>query len=357
MASWFDDMMLGLEGWASPEARESRIRGTAERNPEGLLGQFIRRLFSQMGDELSSAKTAVGRELGLVPPAPEPPPETYRLPEVYEHPPVRPRPEDIGEEIRYDMPPVTPGKEYWEGVAGHPISEEFSRPDQGIFVGELPADKIRRIREQAAQKFPGATGGTFAIAGPEAQARFEENQRWLKEDYPRDQAAYLRRLAQESRTKAKQEGLNQLADAISGTYGDEMARKLGLKRLETEESIAQAQLEAEKLQRDQSRADVDRQGFIDRLQEILLSPYSNQLFGLNIPEDDAPPDVKAEYEKQNAYQQTLLRRALSAAVRNDMPTAMLLYNQAMEGIKPPEGEGRMTGGGMEDLDIVGISRG
>jgi len=72
-------------------------------------------------------------------------------------------------------------------------SAEFSDPSKGIIVGDISAEKLKKIRDQAAAKFPGATGGNFVSAEmtPEVAARLAENERWLAGQELRDAASRL----------------------------------------------------------------------------------------------------------------------------------------------------------------------
>jgi hypothetical protein len=63
---------------------------------------------------------------------------------------------------------------------GYAPDPQFSDLGAGIAFGEMPADKILRIREQAAAKFPGATGGWFTQpeVSPEVEQRLAANEEW-----------------------------------------------------------------------------------------------------------------------------------------------------------------------------------
>jgi len=114
-------------------------------------------------------------------------------------------------------------------------SAEFSDPSKGIIVGDISAEKLKKIRDQAAAKFPGATGGNFVSAEmtPEVAARLAENEKWLQGQELRDAASRLNnrrvdpvaaaqglaQIAAQQRLQQEQQNKDALIAALSGTSG------------------------------------------------------------------------------------------------------------------------------------------
>jgi len=71
----------------------------------------------------------------------------------------------------------------WVRSVGYEPDQDLSNPEKGILVGEIPADKLLRIRKQAAERAPGYTGGEGSFSQqemtPEIAAREAELKRWL----------------------------------------------------------------------------------------------------------------------------------------------------------------------------------
>jgi len=114
-------------------------------------------------------------------------------------------------------------------------SAEFSDPSKGIIVGDISAEKLKKIRDQAAAKFPGATGGNFVSAEmtPEVAARLAENEKWLQGQELRDAASRLNnrrvdpvaaaqglaQIAAQQRLQQEQQNKDALVAALAGTSG------------------------------------------------------------------------------------------------------------------------------------------
>ena len=80
----------------------------------------------------------------------------------------------------------------WVRSVGYEPDPMLSDPDKGILVEEIPADKLLRIRKQAAQRKPGYTGGTGSFSTqemtPEIAARGADTASWLSGQTERDLA-------------------------------------------------------------------------------------------------------------------------------------------------------------------------
>ena len=78
----------------------------------------------------------------------------------------------------------------WVRSVGYEPDQMLSDPDRGILVEEIPAEKLLRIRKQAAERAPGYTGGTGSFSQqdmtPELASREAENARWLGQQPQRD---------------------------------------------------------------------------------------------------------------------------------------------------------------------------
>jgi hypothetical protein len=181
----------------------------------------------------------------------------------------------------------------------YPVSPEFSRPEQGIFFGEMPAEKIARIRQQAAEKFPGATGGVFVEGEmtPELEAIQKANEEWFA-----GAPARAAEWESTSRYKTPQERVT-AADALRAITG---------KR----EAAARTEVMRQGAAMDQAMAQAERVAMTD------MTP--NQFISM----------VSAGGEFLTGPDRMLAAQAIDAARRGDMDQAWRLWglmNQPREG--------------------------
>ena len=104
----------------------------------------------------------------------------------------------------------------WVRSVGYEPDQMLSDPDRGILVEEIPAEKLLRIRKQAAERAPGYTGGTGSFSQqdmtPELASREAENARWLGQQPQRDlEYAMTPEMARRS-PQAAQSAAQSLAD-------------------------------------------------------------------------------------------------------------------------------------------------